>query len=109
MTERVVRDASALVALPLDSGADGRWATRALSGVSLVAPALLAFEAAQTPCRSELAGAVTLDQAAQAHEPATQTFTVVAPTPCTTAWWLRVLDAAYADTRRRIDGWTLSP
>lgn len=67
MTARVVCDASALVALLLDSGADGRWATRALTGVSLVAPALLAFEAANVIRRSELAGTVSADQASQAH------------------------------------------
>ncbi len=68
MTARVVCDASALVALLLDSGPDGRWVTHALTGVSLAAPALLAFEAANIIRRSELAGTVTADQASQAHD-----------------------------------------
>lgn len=68
MTARVVCDASALVALLLDSGADGRWATQALTGVSLAAPALLTFEVANIIRRSELAGTVSADQASQAHD-----------------------------------------
>jgi predicted nucleic acid-binding protein len=68
VTPTVVCDASALVALLLDSGADGQWATRALTGVALVAPALLAFEAANIIRRSELAGTVSADQASQAHD-----------------------------------------
>lgn len=68
MTARVVCDASALVALLLDSGADGRWATQALTGVSLAAPALLTFEVANIIRRSEQAGTVSADQASQAHD-----------------------------------------
>lgn len=67
MTGRVVCDASALVALLLDSGPDGRWATDALSGAALTAPALLPFEVANIIRRHELAGLVSADQAAQAH------------------------------------------
>ena len=68
MTATVVCDASALVALLLDGGADGQWATRELTGVTLVAPALLAFEAANIIRRCELAGTVSPDQASQAHQ-----------------------------------------
>lgn len=68
MTSTVVCDASALVALLLDSGADGQWATRELTGVALVAPALLTFEAANIIRRCELAGTVSADQASQAHD-----------------------------------------
>ena len=68
MTSRIVCDASALVALLLDGGAEGQWATRALTGVALVAPALLAFETANVIRRLELAGAVSADQASQAHD-----------------------------------------
>jgi predicted nucleic acid-binding protein len=57
-----------VVALLLDSGVDGRWATRALTGVSLAAPALLAFEAATIVRRFELAGTASPDQASQAHD-----------------------------------------
>lgn len=63
----VVCDASAVVALLLDSGPGGQWATSALSGVALAAPALLGFEAANIVRRHELAHLVTPDQAAQAH------------------------------------------
>jgi predicted nucleic acid-binding protein len=63
----VVCDASAIVALLLDSGDDGRWATGALSESDLAAPALLRFEAANIIRRHEFAGVVSSDQAEQAH------------------------------------------
>ncbi len=67
MSTRVVCDASALVALLLDGGPDGRWVTEALAGSDLVAPSLVAFECANTIRRHELAGLVSTDQAQQAH------------------------------------------
>lgn len=67
MSARVVCDASALVALLLDSGPDGRWAAQALSGARLGAPSLLAFETANIIRRHERASLVSSDQAAQAH------------------------------------------
>ncbi|MEP7160783.1 MAG: type II toxin-antitoxin system VapC family toxin [Dermatophilaceae bacterium] len=67
MTQRVVCDASAVIAVLLDGGADGRWSTEALTGFDLAAPSLLAFEAANIIRRHELAGVITADQAAQAH------------------------------------------
>ena len=67
MSIRVVCDASALVALLLDAGPDGRWAVDALSGADLAAPCLLMFEASNIIRRLELAGGVGADQAAQAH------------------------------------------
>lgn len=67
MTTCVVCDASALVALLLDGGPDGRWATGAISDAELLAPALASFEAANIIRRHELAGLVSSDQAAQAH------------------------------------------
>ncbi|HYN49406.1 MAG TPA: type II toxin-antitoxin system VapC family toxin [Thermoleophilaceae bacterium] len=67
MSTRVVCDASALVALLLDGGPDGRWVTEALTGADLAAPSLVAFEAANIIRRHELAGLVSSDQAAQAH------------------------------------------
>jgi predicted nucleic acid-binding protein len=63
----VVCDASAVVALLLDSGADGRWVTATLSSTDFVAPTLLSFEVANIVRRHELAGIVSADQAAQAH------------------------------------------
>jgi predicted nucleic acid-binding protein len=68
VTPRVVCDASAVVALLLDGGADGQWAADALAGASLLAPALLAFEAADIIRRFESAGRVSADQASQAHD-----------------------------------------
>ncbi|WP_249011373.1 type II toxin-antitoxin system VapC family toxin [Conexibacter sp. DBS9H8] len=67
MTRRVVCDASAIVAVLLDSGPDGRWATSALSDADLLAPSLISFEAANVLRRHELAGLVSPDQTAQAH------------------------------------------
>ena len=67
MSDQAVCDASALVALLLDSGPDGRWATNVLAGTELAAPSLLAFEVANIIRRHELAGLVGADQAAQAH------------------------------------------
>jgi predicted nucleic acid-binding protein len=64
---RIVCDASAFVALLLDGGPDGRWAAEALGGADLLAPSLVEFEAANVIRRHELAGLVTADQAAQAH------------------------------------------
>ena len=51
----------------LDSGPDGQWATSALTGADLTAPNLIGFEAANIIRRHEVAGVVTSDQAAQAH------------------------------------------
>ena len=67
MRPRVVCDASVVVALLLDAGPDGRWATDALAGTDLAAPHLLTFEAANIIRRHELAALITADQAAQAH------------------------------------------
>ncbi|MGI8731090.1 MAG: type II toxin-antitoxin system VapC family toxin, partial [Solirubrobacteraceae bacterium] len=64
---RVVCDASALVALLLDGGSEGRWVTDALSGADLMGPDLVVFEAANVIRRHELAGLVGADQTAQAH------------------------------------------
>jgi predicted nucleic acid-binding protein len=63
----VVCDASALVALLLDSGPDGRWAADALASGPIAAPALVRFEVGNVIRRHELAGLVSADQAAQAH------------------------------------------
>jgi predicted nucleic acid-binding protein len=64
---RVVCDASALVALLLDAGADGRWATHELSDADLAAPSLVAYETANIIRRHERADRISSDQAAQAH------------------------------------------
>ena len=67
MTSHVVCDASALVALLIDSGPDGQWAAETLSSVSLLAPALALFESSNIIRRCEASGSISPDQAAQAH------------------------------------------
>lgn len=67
MNGRVVCDASALVALLIDGGPDGRWVTEALIGADIAAPSILGFESANIIRRHELAGLLSADQAAQAH------------------------------------------
>jgi predicted nucleic acid-binding protein len=64
---RIVCDASALVALLLDNGSDGRWVTEAIAGSDFAAPNLVEFESANIIRRHELAGIISADQAAQAH------------------------------------------
>lgn len=51
----------------LDSGADGTWASAAISAADLAAPALVLWETANVIRRQELAGRTSSDQAAQAH------------------------------------------
>ena len=67
MSRHVVCDASAMVALLVDSGTDGLWATRELLGAELSAPTLMPFECANIIRRLEMAGKIGADQAAQAH------------------------------------------
>jgi predicted nucleic acid-binding protein len=67
VSTRVVCDASALTALLLDAGPDGRWVTQAFTGAELAAPTLVGFETANIVRRHELAGLISPDQAAQAH------------------------------------------
>lgn len=67
MSRRVVCDASAIVALLLDSGPDGRWVTGELRDAELLAPSVISFEAANIIRRHERAGLISADQAAQAH------------------------------------------
>jgi predicted nucleic acid-binding protein len=64
----VVCDASAVVAMLVDSGPDGQWATAALSAGALAAPNLIGFEAANIIRRHELGGLISSDQSAQAHQ-----------------------------------------
>lgn len=67
MTRQIVCDASVVVALLLDAGLDGTWASSALADASLAAPNLVMFEASNVIRRHELAGLVSADLAAQAH------------------------------------------
>ena len=64
---QVVVDSSAIVALLLDAGDAGQWATAALDGADLAAPHLMPFEASNVIRRHELAHILSADQAAQAH------------------------------------------
>ncbi len=67
MTRRIVCDASAVVAVLLDSGSDGRWTSAQMADADLFAPTLLPYECANIVRRLELSGSVSADQAAQAH------------------------------------------
>ncbi len=67
MTQRLVCDASALVAALLDAGQDGTWVAERLAGAELFAPALMPFECANIIRRHELGELISADQAAQAH------------------------------------------
>ena len=67
MNERIVCDASAVLAVLLDSGSDGQWATARLADADLFAPTLLPYECSNVIRRAELSGAISADQAAQAH------------------------------------------
>jgi predicted nucleic acid-binding protein len=67
VSDRIVCDASVLVALLLDNGPDGQWVTETLAGSDLAAPNLVQFESANIIRRHELAGIIGTDQAAQAH------------------------------------------
>lgn len=68
MTERITCDASVLVAMLVDGGPAGLWATETLSVADgLLAPHLALFETANILRRHQLAQIITADQAAQAH------------------------------------------
>jgi hypothetical protein len=47
VSARIVCDASALVALLLDNGSDGQWATETITGADIAAPSLVEFESAK--------------------------------------------------------------
>lgn len=109
MSLRVVCDASALVAMLLDSGRDGQWATGQLSGAELAAPTLAGYEAANIIRRHELAGLVSGDQASQAHADLLDLTIEQWPYSLLAdrAWQLRtnlsVYDAAYVSLAELID------
>ena len=68
MSDPITCDASVLVALLVDGGPAGEWATSVLSAAKdLLAPHLALFEAANILRRHELAQIITPDQAVQAH------------------------------------------
>jgi len=62
-----VCDSSALAALLIDSGPDGRWVTHTIDSGEITAPTLVTYETANIIRRHELSGQISPDQAAQAH------------------------------------------
>jgi predicted nucleic acid-binding protein len=64
----VVVDASAVVAALVDDGSDGAWATSEMDGEVLAAPHLMPVEAANILRRAVLAGDLSADVAALAHD-----------------------------------------
>ncbi len=64
----VVIDASAVVAALTDDGPDGEWAASELLGEGLAAPHLMPVEAANILRRAVLAGGLSPDVAAMAHD-----------------------------------------
>lgn len=64
----VVVDASAVVAALVDAGSDGRWAESELAREGLAAPHLMPVEAANILRRAVLAGDLSADTAALAHD-----------------------------------------
>jgi len=64
----LVIDASAVVAALVDGGQDGRWAESELAAESLAAPHLMPVEAANILRRAVLAGDLSADIAALAHD-----------------------------------------
>lgn len=68
MSGPVTCDSSILVAVLVDGGPAGQWATGVLEGAGeLMAPHLAMFEAANILRRHQLAQLISGDQAAQAH------------------------------------------
>jgi predicted nucleic acid-binding protein len=109
VSARLVCDASALVAVLLDDGSEGQWATRELTGAELAAPSLVDFEAANIIRRHELAGIVSKDQAEQAHTDLLDLAIEQWPheTLAARAWELRrnlsIYDASYVALAELID------
>lgn len=65
--DRVVMDASAVVALLADGGPRGEWAAARATGARLAAPDLMPFEAANILRRQVLAGILDAGVATLAH------------------------------------------
>ena len=110
MNERIVCDASAVLAVLLDSGRDGQWATARLADADLFAPTLLPYECSNVIRRAELSGAISADQAAQAHADLLDLAVDLWPYDvlATRAWELRAnlssYDAAYVALAERLGG-----
>ena len=68
MTDSLVVDSSALVALLIDDGPTGQWVTEQVRGRVLAVPELAPFEAANVIRRRLVSGALDAVGAALAHE-----------------------------------------
>lgn len=66
--DALVVDASAVVAALIDDGPDGRWAEAVVAREPLAAPHLMQVEAANILRRAVLAGQLSQDSAALAHD-----------------------------------------
>ena len=114
MSERVVCDASAVLAVLLDSGSDGQWATAQLANADLFAPTLLPYECSNVIRRAELSGAISSDQAAQAHADLLDLAVELWPYEvlATRAWELRAnlssYDAAYVALAEILGVWLVT-
>jgi predicted nucleic acid-binding protein len=104
----VVCDASALVAVLLDSGADGAWAAAQLGDARLAAPDLVTYETANVIRRTELAQLISADLAAQAHADLLDLavelwpYELLAPRVWELRHNLSVYDAAYVAVAERL-------
>lgn len=67
MTETLVLDSSALVALLADAGPSGSWVAATSSGATLAAPELALFETANILRRQELVGELAPVEGTLAH------------------------------------------
>ena len=67
MTDRLVLDSSALVALLVDAGSDGDWVANAVGSAQIAAPELALFEAANVLRRRQLMGDLESVEATLAH------------------------------------------
>lgn len=63
----LVADASVIVALLVDAGANGQWAASHCAGARLVSPEILPFEVGNALRRHERAGLISGDRAELAH------------------------------------------
>jgi predicted nucleic acid-binding protein len=99
--ERVVLDASAAVAMLLDVGPEGEWATALVTGALLAAPDLMPFEAGNILRRQAMAGIVDPSAATLAHRDLTSLRLELCPYSALAerAWALRenltIYDATY--------------
>lgn len=64
---RLVIDASAVVALLADAGPAGEWVATVLTGATLSAPELMAYEASNVLRRRVMAGSLDASEATLAH------------------------------------------